>query len=391
VAELVAPDGTTYLVTEPIARGGFKSFGVGLTEDQKPVGVLTIRGRHGFDIFADDDLPGGFPDDLVLDEVNNITKFSDEFEIHKVFSIDNMWFLVVPLFDGGDLRKTLGAIDVHEREEALVRLLPDMIQQIILLHRKQGAIHGDVKLENFLLTTSGRVVLADFGLTKFLNVNKVIDNSLEGGTYFAPEQISQYRGTPAIDFWALGASLGDAINFNASPKRPMKNPHVPAIKYGFLDAAEERKKLFAFGEYRMGLFENQGGREGIFNAHRLFLNVPDEREAVGRGLAVELPEQRYLDWFTSYYRLFFKRAPLLASFCLEHLLEPNPAIRAQNPDELLGLATLMRASLETMAGASEGASKTETVKFPQDPAIAAAIASLHRARQSRDRNRAAAA
>ena len=159
-----------------------------------------------------------------------------------------------------------------------------------------------------------------------------------------------------------------------------------------VDTVAERKKLFAFGEWRMGLFEKEGDREGVFNVNRLFLKVPDEEKAMARGLTMELPEEMHLDWFTSYYRQFCKRAPLLASFCLEHLLEPNAAVRAKNPEALLNLATLMRSSFEHRADASASADHGEgLVKFPQDPTIGAAIASLYRTRRQLERRRTSAA
>jgi hypothetical protein len=124
--------------------------------------------------------------------------------------------------------------------------------------------------------------------------------------------------------------------------------------------------MFMFTLYRQHLFE----ADGLFNVHRLYEVFPDAQITAR---------------FFPYFSRFYQRAPLLASFCLEYLLEPNAAVRTQNEDEILELALLMRTAIEDgarPASQTEDGSTPKPVTFRQDPGVAAAIASLKEARQS---------
>ncbi len=97
---------------------------------------------------------------------------------------------------GGDLSTCLGRFEGNFEEIRIV--LAQMISGLQVLHER-GIFHGDLKLENVLLTLpEGRIKLADFGLSS-------LTGKASHGTpdYMAPEQLKGFKSV-ASDCWSLG-------------------------------------------------------------------------------------------------------------------------------------------------------------------------------------------
>ena len=75
-------------------------------------------------------------------------------------------------------------------------------------------VHGDVKPANLILTSSGRVVLVDFGLSSTPN-----DDLRRAGTagYVAPEVAAGDRPTPASDVYSFAATAVTLLTGSLSP------------------------------------------------------------------------------------------------------------------------------------------------------------------------------
>lgn len=113
-------------------------------------------------------------------------------------------FLVMELIEGGTLRELLderGPMPPH----AVAAVLGPVLGGLAVAHR-EGLVHRDVKPENVLISDSGEVKIADFGLVRAIAEAKITSTSVILGTaaYLSPEQVGTGDASPASDVYAVG-------------------------------------------------------------------------------------------------------------------------------------------------------------------------------------------
>ncbi|MCD4785160.1 MAG: serine/threonine protein kinase [Candidatus Eremiobacteraeota bacterium] len=101
-----------------------------------------------------------------------------------------------------------------------VRYSKQILNILKYLHRK-GIIHRDLKPGNFILTSSGDLILFDFGTARFYSPDKKGD-TIELGTpgYAPPEQYNKSQTDERGDIYALGAMMHQML----TGKNPQDNP-----------------------------------------------------------------------------------------------------------------------------------------------------------------------
>jgi serine/threonine protein kinase len=133
---------------------------------------------------------------------------------------DGTVFLVLELVEGGTLRDVI-------REQ--VRLAPatalTVVEQVLAALRvahRQGMVHRDVKPENVLVSRTGQLKVADFGLVAAA-WDGAADGSLDTGgstsddlilgtaAYLAPEQVEHGRTDERSDVYAAGIVLFELL------------------------------------------------------------------------------------------------------------------------------------------------------------------------------------
>ena len=82
----------------------------------------------------------------------------------------------------------------------------DMLSAVNYLHRN-GIVHRDIKLENFLLTDSGghdsRLILIDFGLSKLIDDGEQL-NQIVGSCYYTAPEVLNRCYDAKCDIWSIG-------------------------------------------------------------------------------------------------------------------------------------------------------------------------------------------
>jgi hypothetical protein len=127
-------------------------------------------------------------------------------------------FVVMELLSGRSLRALLDERGALMPAEAM-NIAREIARGLAALH-DSGIVHRDLKPANVLVCDDGRVVLVDFGVSRFLDYSTVTRDGLFVGSlrYAAPEQLSG-EAVPASDLHALGAVLFEMLTgrraFNA--------------------------------------------------------------------------------------------------------------------------------------------------------------------------------
>jgi len=109
--------------------------------------------------------------------------------------------------------------------------LRDIFGQIALaIHALHSAkkLHCDIKPRNIILSTDGRAVLLDFGLSKSRAEQSVAELA---GTpaYISPEQISGLPATEASDWYSFGVMLYEALSGRKAVMRSRPSAGVPPL------------------------------------------------------------------------------------------------------------------------------------------------------------------
>ncbi|SDB72024.1 serine/threonine-protein kinase [Belnapia rosea] len=115
-------------------------------------------------------------------------------------------WIIMELVEGGSLK---GLLDTGERLPLprVVQLMTQLLDGLGYSHAR-GVVHRDVKPANLMLTPSGTLKIADFGIARLENSSMTHVGTMMGTpAYMAPEQL---RGEPVdqrADLWAAGVVL----------------------------------------------------------------------------------------------------------------------------------------------------------------------------------------
>ena len=194
-----------YRVDARVARGGMATVYTGF--DTRLDRIVAIKVMHQ-SLAEDDAFVARFHREAKaaarLSHPNVVAIFDQGSDAGRVF-------LVMEHVDGGTLRERLRREGRLSPAAALAVMEP-VLQALAAAH-DAGLVHRDVKPENILISSDGRVKVADFGLARAIETTGMTTTGLLIGTvsYLAPEQVSTGRADPRSDVYSAGIVLFELL------------------------------------------------------------------------------------------------------------------------------------------------------------------------------------
>jgi serine/threonine protein kinase len=111
--------------------------------------------------------------------------------------------IVMEYVEGGSLLRILKKYEKFS-ETIVAVYISQVLEGLVYLH-DQGVVHRDIKGANILVTKTGAVKIADFGIAAKLNEQDSLD--VMGTPYWmAPEVIELSGATSKSDIWSVGCT-----------------------------------------------------------------------------------------------------------------------------------------------------------------------------------------
>jgi serine/threonine protein kinase len=127
---------------------------------------------------------------------------------------DGTYYIAMEYLSGGTLRDLIASGRTLP-PRAVVEVALEIAEALQAAHTR-GVIHRDIKPRNILITDSGHVKVADFGIARAAEATTISDlgDILGSAKYMSPEQAAGDRVGPASDLYSLGVVLFKMLTGN---------------------------------------------------------------------------------------------------------------------------------------------------------------------------------
>ncbi|KAK9893173.1 kinase-like protein [Cystobasidium minutum MCA 4210] len=137
--------------------------------------------------------------------------------LEETYIYENRLCIVMEYCEGGDLRELISKHVASDAKVPTAKSWSILAQLVAALHYchhgPAPVLHRDIKPENVLITASGMIKLADFGLAKALvDERKTAESTVGTLPYMAPELLGRGTYNHKADIWSLGCLMFELVN-----------------------------------------------------------------------------------------------------------------------------------------------------------------------------------
>ncbi len=130
-------------------------------------------------------------------------------QIYEVSCVDHLHYIAQEYVQGQDLHEWMARHGPPDLAHALS--IMRQVAAALAKAAEQGVVHRDIKPENIMLTPTGEVKVADFGLARLTREGEANDLTQVGVTlgtplYMSPEQVEGKPLDPRSDLYSFGAT-----------------------------------------------------------------------------------------------------------------------------------------------------------------------------------------
>lgn len=153
--------------------------------------------------------------------------------IHDIRDEGDRPYIVMEYVDGTTLtEKTRQPLAIKDAVDYAIQ-----IGEALEEAHGHGITHRDIKAENIMVTSRGRIKVMDFGLAKLKGSVKLTQTSSTVGTlaYMAPEQIQGGQADARADIFSFGVLLYEML----TGKTPFRGDHEAALLYSIINEQPE--------------------------------------------------------------------------------------------------------------------------------------------------------
>jgi len=187
-----------YEIKTELGRGAFSIVKLGVNKKSKERVAIKIIDRNDVGTDYEKNIKMEME---ILKKVNHPNIIS----LHEMVEDGNKLYFIMELVTGGELFDRIVEKGSYTEEDAKT-LIRKIVSAIEYLHSKNIA-HRDLKPENLLvkdLENDTEVKIADFGLSKIIDENKMMQTACGTPGYVAPEVLNAEGYDKEVDMWSIG-------------------------------------------------------------------------------------------------------------------------------------------------------------------------------------------
>lgn len=129
--------------------------------------------------------------------------------VYDVGQDRGLYYIVMELVEGITLKDYItkkGKLSVKEATSIAIQ-----VSLGLEAAHNEGIVHRDVKPQNIIISTDGKVKLSDFGIAKAINSNTITANVMGSVHYSSPEQVRGGFSDTKSDIYSLGITMYEMV------------------------------------------------------------------------------------------------------------------------------------------------------------------------------------